>query len=84
MGIGGIKWLRNISEKDVGGRKLLEGKYCDATKIFSGRRTILSQGRSGVKKNVCARKIFACWRREIIVKQILLLFSFMLSIMVSW
>ena len=34
VGIGGIGWWRSISEKDIGGRKLLEGKCCEAEEVF--------------------------------------------------
>ena len=80
VGIGGIGWWRIISEEDVGGRKLLVGKCCDAEKIFFGRRAILGRGRSGSEKNVRAREIVGWWRRETGVKEILLLRSFTLSV----
>ena len=82
VGIGGVGRWRIISEKDVGGRKLLEGKCCDAEKIFFSLRTILGRGKSGGKKNVRARKIVAFRRQEAIVEKRLLLFSFTLSVMV--
>ena len=80
VGIGGVGWWRIISEEDVGGRKLLEGKCCDAEKIFFGRRAILGRGRSGSEKNVRAREIVVWRNRDAEVKEILLLGSFSLKV----
>ena len=63
--VGGVRWWGNVAEEDISSQEMVEQERFQANKIFFGRRAILRKGRS--EKNVRARKIVECWRRETII-----------------
>ena len=55
-------WM-DVAEEDVDGWKTMEQDF-SVEKVFFGRRPVLGRCGSGSEKNVRARKIFECQRRE--------------------